>query len=136
MKKKTIFAIIVILVGAGVAVGLWQYNRPHRQIASEIPSFSLSATELVANFNHDENGANKLYLDKVLSVSGIILEVLGDEQPTTLLLGDDTKSAVVSCTLDSTQSISGLTVGKAIKLKGRCTGMLMEVVLVDCFLEK
>lgn len=74
MKKKKWILIIVILIG----IAFFGYNylyKSHRDISSEEASFSITVAVLSADFKQDENVANAKYLDKTISVSGVVTEI-------------------------------------------------------------
>lgn len=71
-SKKSLF--IVLGVGALLAAIL-VYNyvyQDHRDIQSEAPAFTVSATELSAAFEQDETSATQTYLNKTILVTGMV----------------------------------------------------------------
>lgn len=114
---------------------IYAYNKPHRQVMNETPLLTIQAYELFTQYTADEKAANSLYLDKVLQVQGTVGEIIRNEQgETTLVLKDETEPFGVSCTMQQKQrkNISTIQVGDRVVIKGLCTGMLMDVVLVKC----
>ena len=74
MKKKKWILVVVILIG----IAIFGYNylyKSHRDISSEEASFSITVAVLSADFKQDENTANAKYLDKTISVSGVVTEI-------------------------------------------------------------
>lgn len=111
---------------------LYVFNKPHAAVGR--PDFTVSAKELINEFEQDENAANKKYLDKVIEVTGTLTDVVKKEDSFVLLLGDTTSFSNVNCTLDvQHDSIAyGVQPGDQVTVKGICTGRLLDVVLVDC----
>ena len=133
MRNLLIALLAVALIGGVVAYKM--YNKPHRDIDSEKAVATLSADALFDAFDADEATANASYLDKVIEVSGTVDEVTEDAEGNTIviLMAENAMMGGVSATVDP--SVKDLTIaeGESIKLKGRCTGMLMDVVMTNCF---
>ncbi len=138
------FKIFLIIVVVGIVLGgatvYYVFNKPHRDIEGATPSFIVTAENLYNDFNSDENAANLKYGDKIIQVSGNIVEITGENYNLTIALNKAMQE--VSCALDSLtidrhkDYISSLKVGDNITLKGKCDGfdMIMGVVLTQCFI--
>jgi len=132
MKVKIILAVITILVLVGATIAYMQYNKPHRDAAAEKPVAELTAYQLFAAFGNNETEAMALFGNKIVQVSGIIME--------TSTLPDGTVQAV----LDVNDPIFGvkatfqnpgpenLVAGTDITLKGICSGFNSDVELTGC----
>lgn len=124
-----------MLVGGGI-VAYKMYNKPHRDIAAEAANFTLTADALFAEYEANEEASNAKYLDKVIEVSGKIESIDKTEEGKTsvILTAADAMMGGVSATMHNTQAsgVSAYKKGDNIQLKCRCTGKLMDVVLVDC----
>jgi hypothetical protein len=133
-------ALFLLAIIAGITAW-YMYNKPHRDIGSEKADFDLLAADLIKEFTDDESAANQKYLDKVISVTGEIVEKTQSESGLTFLLEDEFEG--VSATFDSlytTQNqvkLDAISVGDQVKVKGKCDGMLMlqGVILNKCVLE-
>lgn len=132
MKRRKIIlsAISVCLLLAAGAIGYVMYM-PHRNISREKP-IVVDAAELVGEYRKDEAAADRRFLDKVLQVTGTVesSETDSDGQTVITLSVADTLSDV-RCTL---QNDAVAEPGQAVTLKGRCTGFLSDVILIDCFI--
>jgi CRISPR/Cas system CSM-associated protein Csm4 (group 5 of RAMP superfamily) len=126
--------LILLLIGGAYATYLW--NKPHRDIKSE-KAEAIDAPELFKKYTENEADANKLWLDKTLQVKGIIKEILKNQTdiPVIMLETNDPIGGI-SCTMDVSQKNQAeqLKVGAKVTLKGLCTGVLADVVLIKCFL--
>ncbi|MFT4525879.1 MAG: hypothetical protein ACI9FU_000297 [Granulosicoccus sp.] len=133
MKKVVIGILVACLIGGFVAYKM--FNKPHRDIDAESAVATVSADDLFADFEADEAAANASYLDQVIEVSGTIDEVSEDAEGNTvvILAAETAMMGGVSATIDPSVSEFSASPGAAITLKGRCTGMLMDVVLTNCF---
>lgn len=126
MMKKALWIIIIILViGGGYIIYLW--FKPHRNIAGEKAEFETESAELIQQYRSDENGANALYLDKVIIVRGTVIE--RDDNHIKMEDG-------IYCNGD----FSGASVseGETVTVKGRIVGYdeLFEEIRMDhCTLE-
>lgn len=107
----------------------------HRQVQNE-QAITIGAEMLADQFSTDETSANARYLDKVLAVKGRMLEAgVNNEGKTTLLLQGDTSSMThIFCTLIS--EIPAPPRLSEVTVKGICTGLLSDVIVVDALLIK
>jgi hypothetical protein len=131
---KIISIILFVVLALGVPYGIYLYNKPHRNIAQAKTDESIQAEVLFQKFSQNENQANQKYLDKVIEVEGKIKEIKQENKQVVLILESGDEMFGVNCTLDEKASsiVSTLKVGNSIKLKGLCTGMTMDVVLIQC----
>ena len=133
MKKYLKYILILVL--AGVAIGLYMYNKPHQNISKAKADLEMTAPELFSDFENDETAANTRYLDKIVAIEGVVKAVTKDENgmtSVTLEAGSDMFGVI--CQLDdfSKHKRSDFQEGEKVKFKGICTGVLMDVVLVRC----
>jgi hypothetical protein len=124
--------LLGILLASGYAYYLFQ--KPHQGIADESPTFSVNAASLVSEYDKDEKAANAKYLGKVIEVKGVISEKVKDEKGKYNITLQAEDIAGVGCEFDpaSQKDIMNLKEGQEVCIKGICTGVLMDVVLVDC----
>jgi hypothetical protein len=132
--KKFLFSFGLIgLIGVGV--GLYIYNKPHKDIKKSKPDFKIEASQLLAEFEENETEANTKYLDKLIEVEGTVREVsLDDEGNVSVILESENPLSGIICQLDdlATHEKESFDPGEKVTFKGLCTGMLMDVVLVRC----
>lgn len=131
MKKKILIIITVgILAALGTAYYMW--NKPKRTAADEKPVASLTADDLFQAYSENETASNAAYLNKVLEVSGNVVNTETD--PTGAIVAYLETSdllGTVSCTFIPGND-PGVNTGDQIKIKGICTGMLTDVILTQC----
>ena len=141
-KNKNIlitFLICLFILLLGIYYIL---NMPHRNIEKEIPSYSLSVDEIFTDFNQNELSSNIKYGNKVVQVTGSIVEISNNDDQISIVLKDEMEGA--NCLLDPAMVckdpdlISRLDIGNNITIKGKCDGfdMIMGVVLTQCFIVK
>ena len=133
MKGKKIVISVLVLVIALAVVGYKMYNKPHVNVASEKADITITANKLFADFSNDEEKANAIYLDKIVEVKGVIGKIAKEEKVIiNLNTGDDFGSVLCHLSDSSTEKVKDIKEGESIKVKGICTGFLMDVVLVKC----
>lgn len=138
MKKFKIIVFILLVLGlVGGTVAWFQYNKPHRDATSEKVAYTLSATELFEAFDLDEVQAREKYSNKLLEVSGIVAEyILGDESGGGIILLESNDMLFgVKCMLAEIPEKTPAT-GKAIIVKGFCSGLNGDVEMTRCAIIK
>jgi hypothetical protein len=135
--KLAITAGIVILLIICAAVGWHLYNKPHTGVGDIEPDVRMSASDLFNDFQRDEAIANKKYLSKVIEVTGTVSEVENVNGSQIILLSSAGDMGGVSCQLANDRQNKKIEVKKSTKItvKGKCSGYLMDVNLVDCVLK-
>jgi hypothetical protein len=133
MRKKIIL-ISGILILCLVGWGLRLYFKTRPDIGSLKPSVSISATDLYVRYQKDETTANSLFLQKIISVNGEIADVMKTDSTLSFQLkGGETGG--INCSIRNIPATIPQK-GNKVSIKGRCSGFLMDVNLVDCVLEK
>lgn len=133
------YGLIVFLLAAISILFYINYlfNKPHRDIKAEKAEL-VSAVELYKQYSENEESANKRWLDKTLQVNGLIKEKTNNQSEIPVLMLDtEDPMGNISCTVDISQKDKAdkLKVGEKVTVKGLCTGMLADVVLVKCYVE-
>ncbi|MEI6277599.1 MAG: hypothetical protein WCP08_16495 [Prolixibacteraceae bacterium] len=141
MRKSKNLRILLWMIMAGILIGMasvyYVFNMPHRDLSKESATFSLQASQLISEFKSDENLATTKYLDKAISVTGEIKGIRKLENHSMVFSLEDAMEGV-SCTVDSAQTIQyesrllELKIGTKASFKGRCSGMLMDVQVINC----
>jgi hypothetical protein len=139
-KKKITTILLVIAFGlCALAVSAYIFiNRPKKSIEAKKAEYTLASEQLLSEFENNEAAANTKYLDKVLLVEGIVSTVSTESGRTTVILDSGNPLSRISCELSAAESTKKITLneGDRAKIKGICTGILMDVVLVDCVIVK
>lgn len=137
MERKhliVITAVVVLLVGA--IYGYLEFNRGVAGTASLPVQEKVTAGELLADFQTDEAAANQRYVgmtEQVVQVSGTIrsMEPLGTGVTNVVLETGDDLAGIV-CEFQDEEVPTDWRSGADVTIKGICTGLLMDVVLVRC----
>ena len=141
MKKKSVVRMVIWLLIIGIICAFlaiyYVFNMPRRNLSKESAVYSLGAKQLINDYQIDETFANKKYLDKAITVRGIIRSVRTLENHTMIFSIEDAMEGV-SCTLDSADVVKYQTKLDLIKIgtegtfKGRCAGKLMDIQIINC----
>lgn len=137
MKKKIILSGLLVAVTAGIGIWYFIFYKPthfKRDVADE-QAITITAKQIVKNFQSNEDSANKIYLNKAIAITGEVLEAKKnqDGKPTVTLKSDDSFSNIYCTLKDDAGQIQG---GSTITVKGICTGFLSDVVIIDAIIIK
>lgn len=139
MKKKNLIFLAVIVIGliVGTIVYLYTFRKADLSVASRKADIEINASELLKKFTDNETSANAEFLDKVIVVNGLIDKISEDSTEISVYLKSPEDMAGVMCGFNKTTiDKSTLKSGSNIRIKGICTGYLMDVVLNKCSVEK
>ncbi len=134
IKYLLLSGALVAIIACGYA--WFQYNRSAPS-ANDMPvKETLTATELLSAFTTDEAAATTRYVgstEQVIQVSGTIrsVDTTGDSL-TNVVLETGNDLAGVVCEFTGGNAGKTWKPGDAATIRGICTGLLMDVVLVRC----
>ena len=139
IKKSHIMKVlkyVFLLAAVGTVTGFYLYNKPVKSTSAKNSDLSIQSHDLFAAYERNEMDANQKYLNKVVSVVGKISTVTKEDENDILTLETGTGMFGIVCKMEKGEMTrKQLKTGDNVKLKGICTGMLMDVVLVRCVLE-
>ncbi|WP_170266448.1 OB-fold protein [Phaeocystidibacter luteus] len=118
MTKKILLILLVLAIG-GAVVGYYMWNKPHRDIQSEEPTYTGTASDLIAILNEGATQFDSLYKEEVAVISGNITQV-GE---TNITLDN-----IVICAADSTVDVSMFQRGTDLTIKGRIVGTEEDLI--------
>lgn len=127
---KIIWTVLIVgfIIGAFIFYKTWY--KPHRDVKEE-NAVQVTAQSILDAYTTDEQKANALYLDKAIAVQGNVGEVTKTQQGKTVVsLKTSDSMAGIRCTMKENTNVA---VGENVTIKGICTGYLMDVTLVDCY---
>jgi hypothetical protein len=135
MKTYVKIALFVVsfIALSGILAALYMFNLKHTDMAKAKPDFIISATALQKEFEDNETSASAKYTNKILEVSGTIASVKPADNNTlsiSLVTGSDISSII--CTFPAITDPLKFKPGDEIKLRGECSGFLMDVLLNNC----
>jgi len=131
MKGWLVKGILLLIVIGGVSAYL-MYNKSHKDLKSSDADAVMTAAELVKLYDSDEVIADAKFLDKTIEIQGTIVEITDSG----LLIDGEHEMIGVTCEFENMAEISDLKVNESVKVRGICTGKLMDVVLSRCILIK
>lgn len=134
--RKIILILVGIVIIIGVAGGIYLWNKPHKNMQRAAADITITAAELMNAYNNDEAAANAKYLEKVIAVTGKVVEATTNDGVTMVSLETDDDFGAISCEFDrfSEHKRTTFSPGEQITLKGLCSGKTIDVVLVQCVL--
>lgn len=127
MKKTLVLISAIVLMGGLYAIYL--FSKKPLDTRAESPDYEVSASQLVATFLGDEEKSTQKFADKILLISGKVNEV--DPASATIFLESDDPITGVACNIYSDDSVqfNKIKKGDWVKIKGKCTGKLTDVVI-------
>jgi len=135
MNKRTIFLLIVLLAAIGGGFAWKEYHRTTAK-ADELPvKETVNAQDLMTAFITDEDAATARFVgttEQVVQVTGTISAIDPAGKLTNIVLGTDNDLAGVVCEFAAADVPADWRSGASVTIKGICTGMLIDVVLVRC----
>ena len=129
---KKILIIVLILAAGAASYGYYLYNKPRSGVSEMKTAYVTDAKSLFSEFSTDENSANAKYLGKAIEVSGMVRSVDIDDRGTMNVAIETDEMGAVNCQFEKKDQMPEVTAGKNVKIKGVCSGFLLDVVLVDC----
>jgi hypothetical protein len=136
--KYGIFLLIFLIAGLSIYGILNQLYGGNKTLARA--EVSITATGLASSFEGNERFADSLYLYKVISVTGILQQLISDGSGNTIarLAGGRSGKAAIDCHLDSQyrQDELGLRAGDSVTIRGTCAGQWVNIILLQCIVEK
>ncbi|MEP6794614.1 MAG: hypothetical protein ABJB16_09835 [Saprospiraceae bacterium] len=133
---KKIFITLIVLAVIGASYGYYMYNKPVESLENKEADVTISADQLIADYESDEKTANEKYLGKVVVVSGKITEITNEEGKRKVNLETSNPISTVICEMEENKKTEKLKAGDMIKVKGMCSGYLSDVILVQSVVVK
>ena len=140
MNRRTKFGVYLLLVlVTGTSIfGLLFHLRNRQPLPA--PDMVLSAPALTDAYDSGEGHADSLYLYKKLSIRGSLCRLQKNEsgQYVATLEGRYPGRTAVDCILDSLYAPAPPEIkrGDTLTVRGRCAGRSLNVILVQCIVEK
>jgi len=98
-RSATVILVILILIAIAAFIGYRMYTNKVPNYADATPDVTVTTTELAEAFNKDTANASKLFMDKIVRVTGIVKSldssavVLGEEgSPSDVVVGLDDRN--------------------------------------------
>jgi hypothetical protein len=134
---KIALSLVLIIFIAGISFAVYLFNKRHKDLEKTRPDFVLTATDLLKEFENDENKASAKYVNKVLEVSGVIESLnAGEDKTVSIVLKTESDFSTVICTFQQLIDPADYRQGESITVKGECSGFLTDVLLNNCYIKK
>jgi tRNA_anti-like len=122
-KKQRYFfggAVIIFITVLTAAYLLW--NKPHKNVEAAA-AVEVAASDLYNLFITDSLKAKKIYVDKVVLVSGQVEKIsVNQQQQNIILLKTAVSGAYINCTMEKNAEV--FKQHENIKIKGICSGYI------------
>jgi predicted phosphodiesterase len=120
MKRFILIVVILVLVlGGWYAYNVYQEKTP--DVVSKKPDVIITAGELLHAFDSDTAAARKLYIDKIIEVTGNVKKI---DTSGSVVLGEEGSASEVTVGLDQRHlmDIEKLKTGSVAVVQGVCSG--------------
>jgi hypothetical protein len=135
MNKKLLLIALFTIIVLGAFYGISEWFREHDSTAKLKADYTVLATELFDAYEENEEEANAKYLEKVIKVTGEVVEIDKEEDISKVILASNDLMFGVICVFDGKDEITTAPeIGSTVTLKGICSGKAMDVVLNRCAL--
>jgi hypothetical protein len=120
MKRKILIGVLILIVVAAI-IGYRMYSKQTPDIVQDDPDVAVTAKDLIAAFEKDTAAAGKLYLDKIIEVTGRIKSV---DTSGAVIMGEESTASEVVIGLDRRHigDAGKIKVGTVAVLQGICSG--------------
>ncbi|MFM7645172.1 MAG: OB-fold protein [Sphingomonadales bacterium] len=128
-KKKWLRWILLAIVAIALAGGgVFYYVMTARfaDTTSEKPAYTISAGDMLSEFQQNDSAANKKYTEQIVSVSGLVSEVEGADTSATVKFVDTLTGSYLIFDFQSgaSRQAAALQPGANVTIKGSCSGSI------------
>ncbi len=137
-SKRHLLSLFVLLVFILLAIGSYNMKEDIKKDQSQAPSYILSAEQLFGDYESNEAAADSKYRGRVVVVSGTIQSSGIDLMNNTyIVIGGEGLLDGVQCSFikDQKSSVSLLSRGQNVKVKGEVVGRMGNVLIYKCTLQ-
>lgn len=129
--KRIILTVIIVFTLGGMATGYYFYNKKVPTLHNVHADYELTANELYDAFDADENAAMSKYGDKVINVKGVVASMKTTDSTSNITIhADNAILGGINCSFNTV--LEEMKEGDSVSIKGRCQGILMDVILNNC----
>lgn len=119
--KRIIIVTVVLIVAAAALYGYKMYQQKTPDVVNKAPDESVSAKDLLDAFSKDTAAARKLYVDKIVEVTGNVKKI---DTTGSVVLGEEGSTSEVTVGFDRRhmKDFYKLKVGSVAVVQGICSG--------------
>ena len=128
MKKLVI--PLIVLAAIFIGIGFYMYNKPVESLDNKKAEVTVTADQLLADYEANEQAANDKYLGKVVQVSGKVAQVTSEDGKNKVVFETGNPISGVITELEEGNNAEGINAGEEATVKGMCSGYLSDVILV------
>ena len=137
LKKNTklrVFGALTLLLAIALIIGVGLYNKPHVDIHKASADLIVMAEEVLQDYESNESKANRKYVDRIIEVEGRITKVSFDNGNSIVTLEGEAGKPGIICQMLPEHNLNVLKNKEqsSVKIKGICTGYLIDVMMVRC----
>ena len=133
--KKVFVSILVLLVAGSIGIYLI-FTEKFEDTGKQAAAFSVSAVELIKEFQINDSAANKKYVEKIMLVNGKIAETEAVDSAINIKMMDTlTGSYIIFAFQDQhIKEAKQLKEGDNVSIKGSCSGGTYSKILETEFI--
>ena len=137
LAGAVMFALVKFVGPGGQPATTQPVNAEPKAVVLPDPAIPTTAAAMLVMFKDDEDAAGAKYKGKVVDVAGTVLAKgtnLAGERAVTLEGGAQARFAGVRCVFPAANYFQwdNVEVGQTVKIRGRCEGLVSDVVLREC----
>jgi hypothetical protein len=134
LKKGGLFFLIILLLA--VAWIWYVFNEKYADTTQITPAYSLTALDLIHEFEKNDSLANKKYVEKIMVVSGEVSEVEGVDSTVNIKMADSTSGSYVIFAFQKQDIglVKKIKLGEKVSIKGSCSGGAFSKILETEFI--
>ena len=134
LKKGGLFFLIILLLA--VAWIWYVFNEKYADTTQITPAFSVTALDLIHEFEKNDSLANKKYAEKIMVVSGEVSEVEGVDSTVNIKMADSTSGSYVIFAFQQQDKVLAEKIksGDKVSIKGSCSGGAYSKILETEFI--
>ena len=133
--KKLLVIILVLFVAGGVIIYLI-FTEKFEDTGKQAAVFSISADELIKEFQTNDNVANKKYVEKIILVNGTIAETEAVDSAINIKMKDTLTGSYIIFAFQEQhiKEAKQLKEGDNVSIKGSCSGGIYSKILETEFI--
>lgn len=126
----------IIIVIAIVGVVWYVFTQKFTDTIKEKADFTLTALDLIKEFNANDKLANKKYAEKIIIVTGVVSEVENADTTVNIKIADSTTGsyAIFAFQQQNLQEVKTIKEGDKVSIKGSCSGGAYSQILETEFI--